>query len=323
MGAVECLGADPDWTCSLYEPEPIVGGGEGAGYIRFPFKAGTNAQYGTGSYTSCEIARGIQAYYGPHCGSASMPESWAVDFVGTLTGGSNIMPPEVYAAEAGTVIAVCPGAHNMAIKLQGTHTFYYFHLMPNTQVEVGDTYMAGEYMGALALGSFNDTPCGAASQSTNTYHLHFAFFADDGYFSIGGCNLNISTGRWVCGTEQIGVGGLLSNGGYNVNPDDPEDPFYYTEVMGGESMWDGVVGMAMTMADDVASNLTQHADMGLEAAASTATAYVLDLLAFTTSLQLVYLVPAFVFMGIILSIEVIRWVLVAIRWILQFIPTMG
>jgi hypothetical protein len=65
---------------------------------------------------------------------------------------------------------------------------------------------------------------------------------EGGYFTIGGCNLHISTQNWLCGTNSISVNGLLYNGGENNNPADPNEPVDpEPTTMGGQHIWNGII----------------------------------------------------------------------------------
>jgi len=242
-GSVYCLGTDPDYSCEYFDPPPPIGeetGGEG---LPFPWQPGTRARYGCGT----------DACPGVHSGISYIANSYGVDFLGSDVGGADIMPPEAYAVESGIVTYVCRGAVNLGVKVVGAHQFYYLHMVPDTQLQNGDSIQQGQRLGLLQHGTFDDYPCGVAHQSASTYHLHFAFQAPDGYLTMGGCILNISSGYWTCGTDTIGPLGYLSTNGDLPDPGPNPDP---TPALGGGGhIWDGIVAAIVNGVRGVASAL--------------------------------------------------------------------
>lgn len=219
VGSVLCTGVDPDYVCEYYDP-PGLGGPSEDAFLPFPWKPGTRAQYGV---------------LGVHGGTEHIANSRAVDFFGSDL-LENSMPPEVYAVESGTVTYVCRGSINLGVKVSGNRDFYYLHLSPNTQITTGMSITRGQRIGLLVKGSFNDPPCGWASQNLNSYHVHFAFQATSGYLTMGGCTLNVSTGIWVCGTDAYGPLSFLTTNRTGPNPGDETIP-----GLGGDHVWDGIV----------------------------------------------------------------------------------
>jgi hypothetical protein len=245
-GSVFCIGSEPAWSCQYYEPAI---GGEGVGSINlvFPWRPGYKAIYGIG---------------GVHSGTVNIPGSIAVDFVGgdTLDGS---MPPYAYASESGNVTHVCNvGIYNMGVVISGTQDLYYLHLAPGQNIKSGDHYNQGQQIGVLAYGTFVDK-CGRAEQGANVYHIHFAFVPGGNYFTIGGCNLNVSSQIFLCGVTPYGIQAGLPNtsslpgGNYpvptaipGVTPA-PGSTSYdsYTPTLGGEHIWDGIINAASDFVD--------------------------------------------------------------------------
>lgn len=302
-GGVVCEGTDPDWVCAYYVPEEAIGGDTTP---LFPWRPGTRAIYGISAV---------------HNGVAAMPGSLAVDFVGSDTLGSSMMPPYIYAAESGTVMAVCKDANNVGIVIEGEHTFGYLHFAPTTDVELGDVFTRGQMIGILAYNGFQSLGCGWAEQTPTQYHLHFSFYPDgDGYLAIGGCLLNTNTEKWICGTQEIGLRGLIPNGtsGSSATQGDAGG---VTTSMGGEHIWDGVVyGIVDTVHDLATENFPEHTMIGIKDAMDNSVIQTLNIFRFIDMSGLVWIVPATLIIAIMLGIEVIRWFYAVYRFIVRLIP---
>jgi hypothetical protein len=302
-GGVVCEGIDPDWNCDYFEPTEAIGGDE---VPLFPWRPGTRAIYGISKV---------------HDGILAIPGSLAVDFVGGDTLGSSMMPPYVYASETGTVTAVCKDINNVGIVVSGVHQFGYLHFAPNTEIELGDVFTRGQVMGILAYGSFEKVRCGAASQTPTTYHLHFSFLPDEnGYLEIGGCLLNTNTKVWLCGTQEIGVRGLLPNGTSGSSATQGEAGGVTTS-MGGEHIWDGVVYGIVDSAHDFAMNtFPEHTAIGIEDAMNNGVLQTFNILQFIDMSGLVWIVPATLIIAIMLGIEIVRWAYALYRFVVRLIP---
>jgi hypothetical protein len=249
-GSMFCTGTDPDWTCSYYDPGPLGAEGAGGGLV-FPWKPGTRSVYGvSGIHTS---------YY--------ISGAKAVDFVGGDAFGSDIMPAYAYGVADGTITSVCRDDHNAGVVVNSgaAGQFLYLHLNPfDSTLQVGAHIYAARPISSLVYGSFGEYPtcpstctdgsdchCGCASQGANNYHLHFGFLPNAGYLQIGGCNLNVSTQMWVCGSSTIGVNGKLSSGSNpSPGPDPGPGP---SPVLGGEHIWDGILVAIGTLMHDSVS----------------------------------------------------------------------
>lgn len=302
-GGVVCTGTDPDWDCEYFEPEPIGGSGS----LLFPWRLGTRAIYGV-----MGVHDGVQTY---------MPESMAVDFVGGDSLGTSIMPPYVYAVESGTVTYVCRDEDNIGIRITGANVFGYLHFAPTTVIELGDTFSAGEQIGILAYGPFENN-CGWASQGPDQYHLHFSFYPDaDGYLSIGGCLLNTTTENWLCGTNTVGIRGLIPNGTGGTSATTPGDTGTTPTSFGGEHLWDGIVYGIVDAARTFAVNtFPEHTAAGIESAMTNGVMQWMNIVQFIDMSGLIWLAPVFIIIGIMLAIEIVRWSYVVYRLIIRLIP---
>jgi hypothetical protein len=320
-GSLSCAGTDPDWTCSYYDPGPI--GGESSGLV-FPWQPGTRAVYGT---------------LGIHAGSRSLPGSSAVDFVGGDTYGSSVMPAYAYGVANGIVTSVCRDDNNVGILVDSGSVgkFYYLHLNPyDSNLQNGLQILAGRPISSLVRGNFgfglqpdcyqpdpggaNYNPsgtrncdCGWAQQMASSYHLHFAFIPSNGYFQIGGCNLNMSTQLWVCGMQSIGVNGWLSTGGSSGQTTGTDPGSVASPVLGGEHIWDGIlVAIGDLIQDNVSQwlpdqnplvpELIRDGEVIVEIALMVANVYIFGPNSFTTDLMVIM----FTF---VLSTEFILWAL--------------
>jgi hypothetical protein len=186
-------------------PSMANGGGS---YLSFPFAAGTTALYGP---------RGVHA---AGYGTTGMR---AIDIVSGDDMGASAAPPYATAADAGTVDYVCDDGTSVAVRTHNSSTgdyFIYAHMINNANLVEGHTFSAGEVIGSLVYGTFDDD-CGWADQQAKHYHLHWGFAPASGKFQVGGCVLTVSTQAWACGQDQIKVGGYLTGGGGFVgNGDD-------------------------------------------------------------------------------------------------------
>jgi hypothetical protein len=236
-GGITCTGTDPDWVCDYFDPPDY--GGDSSGLI-FPWRPGSRAVYGI---------------LGVHAGVGGMPGSSAVDFFGGDNMGTSIMPPYIYASENGTVISVCKDDNNIGVIIQGTQKIGYLHLQPSTNIEIGDTFTQGQQIGILRYGTFSLINCGWASQDEDKYHIHYSFYPSGGYFLIGGCQLNTTTGYWLCGSSSVGKLSMLTNGGSSSTGTTGTSGSSTTTVLGGEHIWDGIVTAIVNLA---ANTTTQY-----------------------------------------------------------------
>ena len=164
----------------------------------FPFR--NNAQYGP---------------KGVHNAGYGTSGLVAVDLVGGDDMGVGIMPPNVYAADKGTVDYVCTDAIQTAVRTHNSATgdyFIYAHMRTNSSLVEGHSFAQGEMMGSLKYGTFDDT-CGYASQNATQYHVHWAFAPKAGKFQVGSCILTVSTQTWACGSTVVHTGQFLAAGG--------------------------------------------------------------------------------------------------------------
>jgi hypothetical protein len=219
-------------------PIPAVGGGGGAN-ILLPFAPGNQMMYGL---------RGIHG-----SGDYGTSGMVAVDLVGGDTLGTNIAPPTVYASASGTISYICTDGTSVAVQVtNGTDTFIYAHLVDNANLTIGHAITKGNPFASIKYGSYTDE-CGWASQSANSYHLHWMFAPDSGFFQTEGYVLDTSTGVFTKGTETVNkLGYLTASGGSSViidNPDDPIDgpvlvidPLNPANItLGGGHIWDNMI----------------------------------------------------------------------------------
>jgi hypothetical protein len=306
-GTVICSGTDPDWICDYMET-PAAGGSSG---MILPWQSGYSAIYGT---------RGVHRDT-----NSIVAGSYAVDFVGN--GASDSMPANVVAVADGTITWVCSDGTSMAIKVAGGPVdIAYFHFAPGQVFVNGDTVRQGEVLGQLKYGTFTGSGCGWGSQSASEYHLHFVFLPTTGsYLEIGNCVLTISTQVFVCAGNSYGPLSRIPNGGASSSLDDlgTDTGTGSNAALGGARLWDGVLTGLTSMLDGITEDFTLHTSIGLEGVVTDSMLYLTDLYNMVAGLQLFYMVPVFVIGGLVLALEATRWLLAAIRWILQFVPTMG
>jgi hypothetical protein len=177
----------------------------------------------------------------------------AVDLVGGDTLGTNIAPPTVYASASGTISYICTDGTSVAVQVtNGTDTFIYAHLVDNANLTIGHAVTKGVPFASITYGSYTDE-CGWASQSATSYHLHWMFAPDSGFFQTEGYVLDTSTGVFTRGTETVNkLGYLTASGGSSViidNPDDPIngpvlviDPYNPANItLSGGHIWDNII----------------------------------------------------------------------------------
>ena len=327
MGSVDCSGTEPSWTCNYYVPSPPYGS-EATGLV-FPWRSGTWAEYGMAGIHDTPSSNP----------SSMLPGSSAVDFVSGDTYGSSAMPPYAYAVAAGTVVSNCVGRINEGIRVDGpSGDFLYWHLIPGQpNLAVGTTLQQGQEIGVLRYGTFNDAPCGWASQSSTEYHIHFAFIPSGGYFQIGGCILDMSTQNWVCGTNTVGVLGHLMNGsipgpaptsssptqtpgGPTATPGPPGPP--PGQPVGGEHVWNGLIsGIISFINSNAKTILPAHTPSStISDAINNIWSTILDFGWMIQSLQMIWVLPALILYGVMLLIEIVRWIYVGYRFIIGLEP---
>ena len=323
-GSMDCVGTEPAWTCSFYNPTPAIGG---TGGLVFPWQPGTYSIYGQ---------EGI--HHDVNCpGGCALPGDDAVDFVSGDTLGSAAMPPYAYAAEAGTVTWSCQGAHNGGLIISGASgKLMYFHLAPGQSAfTIGSSFQQGQEIGRLAYGTFDDSPCGYASQGPTDYHLHFAWYPSGSSFSIGGCILDLNSQNWLCGTTTIGILGHLINAGGSspaptpsgptVTPGGPTStpaPGQVGPSVGGEHIWNGLIqAMIDFIHANAAAILPAHtSSTTLSDAVNNAWSTIMDFGWMIQSLQMVWVLPGLIVWGIMLTVEIVRWIYVGYRTIVRLLP---
>jgi hypothetical protein len=317
MDSLDCSGSEPSWSCIYYVP-PEGGAGSPTGLI-FPFQSGTWAKYGP---------EGVH-HDGPN---GMLPGDSAVDFMGD-DAWSGSMGPYAYAAAAGTVVAGCNGAHQGGIVISGpSGRFMYFHLLPaQPKMAIGTQLAQGELIGSLAYGSWDDSPCGISNINSATgFHLHFAFLPSGGFLQMGGCALNLSTQNWLCGTQTIAVNGAINNGG-NVGPAPTVTPGGPTVTPGppgpviaegGEHIWNGLIDGGISLINNTANKiLPAHSPSNqLQTALDSIWPTFMDFAGMINGLNMLWIIPGVSIYGLILSVELVRWIYVIYRWIVGLLP---
>jgi hypothetical protein len=298
MGSMDCTGTEPTWTCEYYDPEiPDALKSADEGLFLFPWQPGTSAIYGVAGVHETE------------CGGCLLTGSSAVDFFGADSYGPNSMPPTAYAPASGIIVATCPGSVNMGIKVHGdSQDYVIFHLTPNPELTVGTTVQQGNEIGPLAYGNFQESNgCGHATQGANQYHIHFTFIPDAGYLQIGGCVLDIATQAFVCGTETIHPLGTLHNGGDTPPPCEGSD--CQPLGLGGEHIWNGLITAYMNFTDALVKKFFPgHTAFGFADAFDRFLTVYTDFAWLIAASQIITLFPAIMCGGIVVTIEIVRWV---------------
>jgi hypothetical protein len=167
----------------------------------------------------------------------------AVDLVSGDDLGGSAASSAVYASDAGTVDYVCDDGTSVAIRTHNTSTgdyFIYAHLLDNENLTMSHPFTQSEFLGSLKYGTFDDS-CGWAEQASNHFHVHWMFTPASGAFQAENCILTVSSAKWTCGTETVGVGGKLYGGG-GAGGNGTDDPGTGTSGSNREkSFWDYVL----------------------------------------------------------------------------------
>ena len=176
------------------------------------------------------------------------------------------------------------------------------------------------------------TGCGWAEQGPTEYHLHFAFLPDSGYFNIGGCTLSIANSDFICGSNNIYALGVLTNGGDSSIPPQPTtgpgtpSPTPYPggnepPAMGGEHLWNGLVLAFVGLFDNTAESiLPSHTPMGLYAYTDKIFTTFSDFAWLFAASSLVWITPALICYGVIITLEAVRMLYAAYRLIIGLLP---
>lgn len=199
-------------------------------YVDFPFQAGTTALYGP---------LGVHGE-----GQYSTSGMYFIDLVGGDDMGASIMPPYVYASDAGTVDYVCDDGVNVAIRTHNSDTgdyFMYAHLLDNASLDYDVEFAHGETIGTLKYGTFTggSPSCGGADQQSDHYHVHWGFVPAGGSYRVAQCSLDMSSEVWQCGDEQIRIGGYLTGGagtgiaGGSDGGETASSPSFFDYILGG------------------------------------------------------------------------------------------
>lgn len=235
--------------------QPDVGG-TGSGSFYFPWAAGYKAYFGE---------KGVHDDVGPP-GTGYGGMGWlAVDWVGGAVGySSEIYPNGAYVSQSGKVSYVCKDDVQTWVQIG---SFLYAHLIDNETLSEGVYHSQGSYLAALitgthkwrenqcALGEINPgVKCGYTCQRETSYHLHWGFMPDQGYFQTEDWVLNTSTEQWVRGAVSVGPGQymlaewasrpIVPTPGPTVTPGGPTvtpGPIIIDGAGGGGQIWDGFI----------------------------------------------------------------------------------
>lgn len=184
----------------------VHGAGPGGGAeISFPWQSGAKMLFGP---------RGV------HGGGLSISSGVGIDWVGGNDLGAGVASDVVYASAGGEITSVCEDGTSLGLRIEGGgNTFGYLHLDPDSNLEQGMTVSAGQALGSLKHGSFNDT-CGWADQTANHYHLHWVIQPSAGKYLAEGWVLK--DGKWTRGNQSVAVNQyMLGGSGTGGGDDDP------------------------------------------------------------------------------------------------------
>lgn len=283
-------------------PEHEPGGGP---MILFPFSG--RAMFGP---------RGVHG-----AGDYGFVGGYAVDWVGGDDLGANVMSSSILASADGTVVGVCYDDTSGAIRVNNgitNDTFVYAHLTLDSDYEIGDSIFKGGAIGRLVYGDFDDT-CGWASQAANHYHVHWMFDPEDGFFQAGKWVLDLTAACWKSGAEQVCVNGWMDSA--NAGSLGSDDGAIAT--LGGDHIWDGMlVGLYNFMDATIGMFSTREMGEGgsqvLTVTVNTITFSIrmLNLIVFGAYSLAVWLIV----IGVVLTLEGVRWLVAIWRTIMKVIP---
>lgn len=294
------------------------GGGEGGGWLWFPWRIGTLSNYGM---------------LGVHDASSALPGWKAVDFVGGSTYGDNSMPNMIYGVRTEPIKWICRDGTQLGL---ATENFYYLHLEPNSSIQTGSMIYQGQPIGSLITGSHN-TDCGYTSQQPTSFHLHFGFRPAGNYYKIENWILNLTSEDWVNGdgvvsprqnllAEWPSHSGPVPTQGPTPTPGGPTPTVGVAPppppAYGGDSLWDPVVYGLHDMAELTASRFPEHERAGMGAQITSGAEIALKV-AFVMLSSNFDLSISMVVFGLIASSEVVRIIYAIYLGIKKLIPMIG
>ncbi|HRF95015.1 MAG TPA: hypothetical protein PLZ51_07470, partial [Aggregatilineales bacterium] len=100
-------------------------------------------------------------------------------------------PNRLLASAGGSIGYVCDDGVNVAIKIGD---LFYTHLLWNSNLYFGKSFIQGDELGQLKTGSFSAT-CGHATQNAQTFHVHWGF-PNTGSLVVEGWTLTFSDQQW-------------------------------------------------------------------------------------------------------------------------------
>lgn len=255
-------------------------------------------------------------FYGPaeiHGGGFGLTGWQAVDFVSGDDLGDDAAPNDMYGAANAIINYTCRDGVSLAVR---AGDLLYAHLNDEGQ-NIGDEIERGVKFGDLKYGTFTggvSPNCGWASQQEDHYHVHLVFpdpSENGGYFYMERWKLSAATEVWTSGNETVEAGDWLQ-----AEWDTSIDPRFE----GDANFWDAVLDGGEVVAELVADALPGHESLELAFKVAQYAALPVRIL-YTTALLKFGL--AFVFITIIVLMEIIRMIYIAWMWIKRAIPFVG
>jgi hypothetical protein len=233
--------------------------------------------------------------------------------------------PYAYAVASGTVTWTCSSNYDQEIKLETDKgTYLYMHLIPGT-TDQGASFSEGELIGGLVNYPFNDTANPTCKSYSTGTHIHFGF-VDSGYLQFEGCVLDIYTNTFNCNGQLVFVGGRLPPAGGGLIPvgptpgDGTPQGETYVPATGGEHIWDGPINALSKWFAKQIAKFPDHVETGIVAITADVFQEVITIYEFMKTLQLLSIWPALVIAGIMLTMELVRILFSAYRWIVSLEP---
>jgi hypothetical protein len=261
----------------------------GSPHVSFPFTSGRSMMYGTS---------------GIHNGTLGTVGMVAIDFMGGSNLGTNIAGDVIYASDVGVIDTVCQDSATVGIRTYdavANEYFVYLNLLDNASLEEAHAFVKGDVIGSLKHGSFDDT-CGHADQANNHWHLHWGFMPSNGQYIVGKWTFSTTTQRFVEPHGSVSPGQYIQNTDTGNGDDDPlagTEPGFFDLIL---------EGVTMIVHELFLPLMPEHEDIAFLQTVVNGMIGVMAV-AYVMTKGSLTLYPAFIVIGLIFAMEIIRTVI--------------
>jgi len=315
--------------------DPLVASATSSEAVYFPWQPGTQAMTG-----SCDSDG---TCYNAHQGCYGLSGDIAIDFFGG--GLYRDMPNMIYASQSGTVSRVCQDDYSAGLVI-GDFGYLHFQRQVGNNFNEGDHVSRGQALGPLVVGNIpTGSPCGYASQSASSFHVHWCAIPSGGYLRVENWTFDVAADVWRYGSEVVKEREYLTAlwngsappstpmptvtpGGPTLTPS-PTAMYSPPPEVGGASFWDPIVYGISNLIGGVLQATPDHDEIGLATTYVSAAATVFRVSFVLLNSNFNMTVPFFA-VGLMLLFESWRIVKMVARkiWfyieiLLKFIPFIG